>query len=164
MWCGEWCWWRGGVPYPSTNNQPNPSVTAILGQCLSLSTGTSVSQFVSHSSQHTDMLCMTLRESLTGVSYAQAARLQGHCWTACVSLTEALCLSVTSTGIVEHWDATQKLTGNGKNLHILTVISTGIVTTRRWYLSFYWVWERLWVRCLYTYLWIDTFMPHLNCL
>ena len=67
----EWCWWRGGVPYPSTNNQPNPSVTAILGQCLSLSTGTSVSQFVSHPSQHTDMLCMALAESLTGVSFVQ---------------------------------------------------------------------------------------------
>ena len=59
------------VPYPSTNNQPNPSVTAILGQCMSLSTGTSVSQFVSHPSQHIDMLCMTLGESLTGVSDKQ---------------------------------------------------------------------------------------------
>ena len=32
----------------STNNQLNPSVTAILEQCMSLSTGTYVSQFVSH--------------------------------------------------------------------------------------------------------------------
>ena len=52
MWWGEWCWWRGGVPYPRTNDQPNPSVTAILGQCMSLSTGTSVSQFVSQSDCH----------------------------------------------------------------------------------------------------------------
>ncbi len=43
-------------------------------------------------------------------------------------LTEALCLIVTSTGIVRHLDATQKLTGNGKDLHILIVISIGIVT------------------------------------
>ena len=160
----EWCWWRGGVPYPSTNNQPNPSVTAILGQCLSLSTGTSVSQFVSHSSQHTDMLCMTLGESLAGVSYAQPAWLHMQCWTVCMSLTKALCLSATSTGKVGHWDAAQKLTGNGKDLHILIVISTGIVTARRWYLSFHWVWGRWWFRCLYTYLCIDTYMPHLNCL
>ena len=38
---------------------------------MSLSTGTSVSQFVSHSSQHTGMPCMALGESLTGVSYVQ---------------------------------------------------------------------------------------------
>ena len=48
-----------------------------------------------------------------------------------MSLTEALCLSVTSTGIARHLNATQKLTGNGKDLHILIVISTGIVTARR---------------------------------
>ena len=40
---------------------------------MSLSTGTSVSQFVSHPSQHTDMLCMALGESLTGVSHAEPA-------------------------------------------------------------------------------------------
>ena len=45
-----------------------------------------------------------------------------------MSLTKALCLSVSSTGIVRHLDATQKLTGNGKDLHILIVISIGIVT------------------------------------
>ena len=66
----------------------------------------------------------------------------------CVSLTEALCLSVTSTGKVGHWDATQKPSGNGKDLHILIVISTGIVTARKWYLSFYWVWRSWWDRCL----------------
>ena len=38
---------------------------------MSLSTGTSVSQFVSHPRHHTDMLCMALGESLTGVSYVQ---------------------------------------------------------------------------------------------
>ena len=38
---------------------------------MSLSTGTSVSQFVSHPSQHTDMLCMALGESLTGVSFVE---------------------------------------------------------------------------------------------
>ena len=48
-----------------------------------------------------------------------------------MGLTEALSLSVTSTGKVWHWDATQKLTGNGKDLHILIVISIGIVTVRR---------------------------------
>ena len=42
-----------------------------------------------------------------------------------------LSLSVTSTGIVGHCDAKQELTGNGKDLHILTVISTGIVTAVR---------------------------------
>ena len=47
-----------------------------------------------------------------------------------MSLTEALSLSFTSTGTVGHLDATQKLTGNGKDLHILIVISTGIVTAR----------------------------------
>jgi len=73
MYMKEWCWWRDEVPYPSTNNQPNPSVTAILGQCMSLSTGTSVSQFVSHPSQHTDMPCMTLGELLTGIGYAPPA-------------------------------------------------------------------------------------------
>ena len=62
---------------PMTNQ--NPSVTAILEQCLSLSTGTSVSQFVSHPSQYTDMLCMTLGESLTGVSDTQPAWLQMQC-------------------------------------------------------------------------------------
>ena len=48
-----------------------------------------------------------------------------------MSLTEALCLSATSTEKVGHLDATQKLIGNGKDLHILIVISTGIVTARR---------------------------------
>ena len=43
---------------------------------MSLSTGTSVSQFVSHLSQHTDMLCMALGESLTGVSLLHANGLQ----------------------------------------------------------------------------------------
>ena len=47
-----------------------------------------------------------------------------------MSLTEALSLSVTNTGKVWHWDATQKLTGNGKDLHILIVISTGVTTKR----------------------------------
>ena len=47
-----------------------------------------------------------------------------------MSLKEAYCLSVTSTGIVRHCDATQKLISNGKDLHILIVISIGIVTTR----------------------------------
>ena len=42
---------------------------------MSLSTGTSVSQFVSHPSQHTDMRCMAIGDSLTGVSYAQ---LEGY--------------------------------------------------------------------------------------
>ena len=46
-------------------------------------------------------------------------------------LTEALCLIVTSTGIVRHLDATQKLTGNGKDLHILIVMSIGVVITLR---------------------------------
>ena len=77
------------------------------------------------------MLCMTLGESLTGISYAQQAWLHMQCQAACMILTEVLCLIVTSTGIVRHLDATQKLTGNGKDLHILIVISTGIVTTRR---------------------------------
>ena len=48
-----------------------------------------------------------------------------------MSLTEALCLSVTSTGKVGHLDATQKSSGNGKDLHILVVISIGIVTAVR---------------------------------
>ena len=48
-----------------------------------------------------------------------------------MSLTEALCLSATSTEKVRHLDATQKLIGNGKDLHILIVISIGIVTTSR---------------------------------
>ena len=26
----EWCWWRGEVPYLSTNNQLNPSLSAIV--------------------------------------------------------------------------------------------------------------------------------------
>ena len=137
MWWGEWCWWRGGVPYPSTNNQPNPSVTAILGQCMSLSTGTSVSQFVSHPSQHTDMPCMTLGESLTGIGYAQQAMdytcgARQPAW-----VLQRLCvLPLLVQGKCGHWDATQKLTGNKKDLHILTVISIGIVTTRRWYPEF----------------------------
>ena len=44
-----------------------------------------------------------------------------------MSLTEALCLSVTSTGKLGHGDATQKLTGDGKDLHILIVTSIGEV-------------------------------------
>ena len=44
------------------------------------------------------MLCMALGESLTGVSYAQQAWLHMQCQAACMSLTEALFLSVTSTG------------------------------------------------------------------
>ena len=48
-----------------------------------------------------------------------------------MSLTEALCLIVISTGKLGHCDATQKLIGNGKDLHILIVISTGMVTARR---------------------------------
>ena len=68
---------------------------------MSLSTGTSVSQFVSHPSQHTDMLGMALGESLTVVSYAQQAWLHSA-RQPCVSLTDALSLSVTSTGKVGH--------------------------------------------------------------
>lgn len=44
-------------------------------------------------------------------------------------LTEVLCLIVTSTGKPEDDDTTQKLSGNGKSLHILMGISIGIVTT-----------------------------------
>ena len=81
--------------------QPKPSVTAILGQRTSLSTGTSVSQFVSHRSQHIDMLCMALGESLTGVSYAQPAHNTTHpVLGSLMSLTEAWYLIVTSTGKV----------------------------------------------------------------
>ena len=46
-----------------------------------------------------------------------------------MSLTEVLCLIVTSTGKPEDNDTTQKLSGNGKSLHIRIVISIGIVTT-----------------------------------
>ena len=69
---------------------------------MSLSTGTSVSQFVSHPSQHTDMPCMALGESLTDVSYAQQAWLHMQCQAACMSLAEAVCLTVSSTGKVGH--------------------------------------------------------------
>ena len=48
-----------------------------------------------------------------------------------MGLTEALSLSVTSTRKVWHWDATQKLTGNGKDLHILIVINIEVVTALR---------------------------------
>ena len=45
------------------------------------------------------MLCMTLGESLTGIGYAQKAKgLHMYYQTACMSLTEALCLIVSSTG------------------------------------------------------------------
>ena len=67
---------------------------------MSLSTGTAVSQFVSHPRHHTDMLCMALGESLTGVSYTQQAWATHSARQPCKSLTEALCLSVTSTGKV----------------------------------------------------------------
>ena len=50
-------------------------------------------------SQHTDMLGMALGESLTVVSYAQQAWLHSA-RQPCVSLTDALSLSVTSTGKV----------------------------------------------------------------
>ena len=48
------------------------------------------------------MPCMTLGESQKGVGYAQQAWVHMQCQTACRSLTEALCLSVTSTGKVGH--------------------------------------------------------------
>ena len=49
----------------------------------------------------TDMLCMTLGASLTGIGYAQKAKgLHMYCQTARMSLTEALCLIVSSTGKV----------------------------------------------------------------
>lgn len=47
---------------------------------------------------------------------------------------------------------------------VLIVISTGKLTAYKWYLSFYRVWERWWGRRLYTWLWIDTYMPHPNCI
>ena len=40
-------------------------------------------------------------------------------------------LALLVQGKCGHLDATQKLTGNGKDLHILIGISTGIVTARR---------------------------------
>ena len=46
------------------------------------------------------MVCMALGESLTGVSYAPPAWLHIQCQTACMSLTDALSLSVTSAGRV----------------------------------------------------------------
>ena len=46
------------------------------------------------------MPCMTLGESLTGVSYAQQAWLHMQCQAACMSLAEAVCLTVSSTGKV----------------------------------------------------------------
>ena len=51
----------------------------LIYQCMSLSTGTSVSQFVSHLSQHIDMLSMALGESLKGVSDTQPAWLHMQC-------------------------------------------------------------------------------------
>ena len=98
MWCGEWCWWRGEVPYPSTNNQLNPSVTAILGQCLSLSTGTSVSQFVSHPSQRTDMPLIVLQWLRTAISLLHARRYSQRCYRGCDGVWVRCLLSVTSIG------------------------------------------------------------------
>ncbi len=48
----------------------------------------------------TDMPCMTLGESLIAVSYTQQAGLHMQRYAACMSLTEALCLTVSSTGKV----------------------------------------------------------------
>ena len=79
----------------------------------------------------TDMPCMTPGESLKGISYAKQVCYTCSAGQPCLSITEALCLSVTSTGKVGHGDATQKLTGNGKDLHILIFISMGVETTRR---------------------------------
>ena len=42
-----------------------------------------------------------------------------------------VCLALLVQGKCRHLDATQKLIGNGKDLHILIVISIGIVTARR---------------------------------
>ena len=51
--------------------------------------------------------------------------------TGAVTESEAgVCLALLVQGKCRHLDATQKLIGNGKDLHILIVISTGIVTAR----------------------------------
>ena len=44
------------------------------------------------------MPCMTLGDSLTGIGDAQKAWLQLQYYAACMSLTEAVRLSVSSTG------------------------------------------------------------------
>ena len=86
--------------------------------------------------------------SLTSVSYAQQARYTCRARQPVWVLQRLCVLALLVQGNCRHLDTTQKLTGNGKDLHILIGISTGIVTARRWYLSLYWVWW--WVRCLYT--------------
>ena len=54
-----------------------------------------------------------------------------------VWVLQRLCiLALPVQGKCGHWDTTQKLISNGKDLHILIVISIEIVTARRWYLSF----------------------------
>ena len=75
------------------------------------------------------MPCMTLGESLAGVSYAQHG-LHMQCKAACVSLTEALCLSVTSTGKVGIEMPHRNLLVMERTYISLIVISTGIVTAR----------------------------------
>ena len=54
-----------------------------------------------------------------------------------MSLTEALCLSVTSTGKVGHLDAAQKSSGNGKDLlqiHVSTRwVGRSYTPVRRYY-------------------------------
>ena len=76
------------------------------------------------------MLCMALGESLKGFSLLHAhSKVRGV--TVAVTESEAgVCLALLVQGKCRHLDATQKLIGNGKDLHILIVISTGIVTAR----------------------------------
>ena len=64
---------------------------------MSLSTGTSVSQFVSHPSPHTDMPSMAIGGSLKGVSYVQIddppAGSNGGC-------VRSYCWGLTQMGVI----------------------------------------------------------------
>ena len=82
-------------------------------------------QWYAHLQCLTDMPCMTLGESLTGIGYAQQASATHAVPDSLHESYRGFVSCVTSTGKVGHWDATQKSSGNGKDLHILIVISIG---------------------------------------
>ena len=77
------------------------------------------------------MLCLALGESLKGISLLHAhSKVRGV--TVAVTESEAgVCLALLVQGKCGHQDTTQKSSGNGKDPHILIVISRGIVNTRR---------------------------------
>ena len=81
------------VPYPSTNNQLNPSVIAILGQRTSLSTGTLFHSLFLTYKPHLNLPLIAYRLR-TSVSLLRAHEYSQRCYRGCERVEGCVCLAL----------------------------------------------------------------------